>query len=300
MPYVADWQRINPKDFVDAASQGGSLGARLGALATDAEMQKERLASQAAIESARLGASQQESGARLAQAAKEEEMNRALREWELKQQLAQKGTALQSQNERAANALAEKEQYGEGVLGIRQATNDLRSQQLDNAKAAAEAKASKAPPLMHLAPGSRLFQTDKDGNLVDVTPKESGSAVPQGPGLWERAKNFFTPGPDPLFNSVEQFNPPLVTPSGVSAVAPSPAASAAPPLMYSGPTGTPEAVAADAAYMSPINTATSTAPTLTAAPTSQAIANSRFRKGQIVKQRGKTYEFDGQQWIEIK
>lgn len=196
MPYVAPWQTVNPKDFVQAASEGGSLGARLGALATDAEMQKERLASQAAIESARLGASQQESGARLAQAAKEEEMNRALREWELKQQLAQKGTALEAQNQRASSALAQRQQHGEGVLAIRQATNDLRSQQLENAKAAAEAKANAT---RYFKSGNRVLQASPEGVLIDVTPGGTkadelpsvlNDTTQGGPGVFARIKNY--------------------------------------------------------------------------------------------------------------
>lgn len=250
MPYVAPWQTVNPKDFVQAASEGGSLGARLGALATDAQMQKERLASQAAIESARAGAGQQESAARLAQAAKEDEMNRALREWELKQQLAQKGTALEAQNERAKNALAEKEQYGEGVLGIRQATNDLRSQQLENAKAAAEAKAN-AP--RYIKSKDRVLQVSPEGDLIDVTPGGAkadelpsvlNDATQGGPGVFSRIKNY-------LFGS---------------GVAP----------------------------------ATSPAPPLSTPPTSESVANSKFTKGQRVKQGGVIYEFDGARWNEVQ
>lgn len=223
---------------MQAASEGGSLGARLGALSTDAQMQKERLASQAAIESARLGASQQESGARLAQAAKEEEMNRALREWELKQQLAQKGTAIEAQNERAANALAEKQQYGEGVLGIRQATNDLRSQQLENAKAAAEAKAN-AP--RYIKSKDRVLQISPEGDLIDVTPGGAkADELAQGPGIFSRIGDWFSglTGNPPLIRAGEEFNPPLTLPGNLSEAAP-PIIPRSSPATITPPTPTP-------------------------------------------------------------
>jgi hypothetical protein len=124
MPYVPPWLQVSPKDFTQAAAEGGSLGARLGALATEAGMNRERIASSERENAARLFAAQAEAASRAKEQEKYHELARQTAQWELTQRLA-------SEEARARDALAERTMYGQGVLSNREEANRIRSEMND-------------------------------------------------------------------------------------------------------------------------------------------------------------------------
>lgn len=146
MPYVPPWLDVSPRDFVAAAQGGAKIGAELAGQGTEANIAAGRNAT--ALEEAQLrvnaeSASQQN-------AAQQAAADRALREWELKQQILHQTAALQgenqrnqntvdAENQRAAAALAERQQYGSSMLDVRREANRIAE---ERARAAATKPAS--------------------------------------------------------------------------------------------------------------------------------------------------------------
>ncbi len=167
MPYLPTWLQINPKDFTEAAAQGGSLGARLGALATEAGMQRERIASSERENAARVGAAQAEAAARLAAEAKSHELARQMQQWELTQRLA-------SEEARARDTLAERTMYGQGVLENRKDSNDIRQQLADIQR---EKLTSGVPKNPIRVLNGRVWEKNPDTDQWEaMTPAKTSSA----------------------------------------------------------------------------------------------------------------------------
>lgn len=140
MPYVPPWLDVSPRDFVNAAAAGGRLGAELAQMANERGIADSRNATalqEASMrENTALSGQQSENAlasARLAQLQKQQESERALREWEIQQQMTHGQNVIDAENQRAANALNEKTLYGNAMLGIRQTANDIAQQRADQA-----------------------------------------------------------------------------------------------------------------------------------------------------------------------
>lgn len=140
MPYVPPWLDVSPRDFVNAAAAGGRLGAELAQMANERGIADARNAT--ALQEASMrentalsqqGAESALAGARLSQAQKQADAERALREWEIQQQMMHGQNVIDAENTRAANALNEKQLYGNAMLGIRQTANDIAQQRVDQA-----------------------------------------------------------------------------------------------------------------------------------------------------------------------
>lgn len=140
MPVVIPpWLDINPRDFISAATAGGHLGSEIANRRTEAAIAGAR--NRAGLEEAQLRANVEMSGrageqalegARLQQAGSQQAAERALREWEVQQQIKHQQDALTAENDRAKNSLAERNQYGNSVLDIRREANRIAQERADN------------------------------------------------------------------------------------------------------------------------------------------------------------------------
>lgn len=138
MPYVPPWLDVSPRDFVQAATAGGRLGAELAQMANERSIAADRNAT--ALQEAQMRENTAMSGqqadaalanARLTQAQKQADAERALKEWEIQQQMAHGQNVIDAENQRAANALNEKTLYGNAMIGIRQQANEIAQQRAD-------------------------------------------------------------------------------------------------------------------------------------------------------------------------
>jgi hypothetical protein len=138
VPYVPPWLNVQPSDFVQAAQGGARIGAELAGQGTEANIAAAKNAT--SLQEAQMRENTAMSGqqadaalaqARLEQAAKQQQAEQVLRQWEIQQQIKHQQDALAAENQRAANALSERQQYGNSMLDIRRAANDIAQQRVD-------------------------------------------------------------------------------------------------------------------------------------------------------------------------
>jgi hypothetical protein len=172
-PYVPPWLQVSPRDFTQAAAEGGSLGARLGALATEAGMNRERIASSERENAARLAAAQAEAASRAKEQEKYHELARQTAQWELTQRLA-------SEEARARDALAERTMYGQGVLSNREEANRIRSEMNDIRERALD---NKTPKIDRIATKEPIWERNPDTGDWEQKTKGSGGAADELPSV---------------------------------------------------------------------------------------------------------------------
>jgi hypothetical protein len=141
MPYVPPWLDVSPRDFIAAAQGGAKIGAELAGQATEAGIASGRNAT--ALQEAQMRENTAMSGqqaesslaqARLDQAAKQQQAEQLLRQWEVEQQIKRQQDTVAAENQRAAAALAERQQYGNSMLDIRREANRISQQKADTAE----------------------------------------------------------------------------------------------------------------------------------------------------------------------
>lgn len=225
-PFLPTWLQVNPKDFTQAAAEGGSLGARLGALATEAGMNRERIASSERENAARLAAAQAEAESRSKEQDKYHELARQTAQWELTQRLA-------SEEQRARDALAERTMYGQGVLSnraesnrIRSEMNDIRERALDNKTPKIDARVTKDGIFERNPDTGQWEQKTHGGGAADELPSVLNDAAvkPSGFSLFHPSTWFShaTPAAAPAAAPVSELGAiPALTPA-TNAPAPSP------------------------------------------------------------------------------
>ncbi len=137
-PYVPPWLQISPESFVQAAQGGARIGAELAGQGTEANIAAGRNATALQEAQMRIAAESQSQDEASQRAAAE----RMLREWEIRQQILHQNAALQgenqrnqntvdAENQRAAAALAERQQYGGSMLDIRREANRIAQERAD-------------------------------------------------------------------------------------------------------------------------------------------------------------------------
>lgn len=138
MAVIPPWLNVEPAQFVQAAASGARIGAELAGQQNEANIATGRNATALQEAQMRVNAeqsAQQEEAQRAAQ-------ERALREWEMRQQILHQSAQLQGENQRsqnaldaenarAANALAERQQYGNSMLDIRREANRIAQERVD-------------------------------------------------------------------------------------------------------------------------------------------------------------------------
>lgn len=141
MPYVPPWLNVEPAQFVQAAQAGARIGAELAGQASERGIASARNATALQESQMREGtalsgqqAEQALANARLQQIAQQQAQERALREWEVRQQIKRQQDTIAAENERAANALAERKGYGQSMLDIRREANRIAQQKADAAE----------------------------------------------------------------------------------------------------------------------------------------------------------------------
>jgi chorismate mutase len=154
--YVPPWLQISPESFVQAAQNGARIGAELAGQGTEANIAAGRNATALQEAQIRTGAEQSALDEQSQRAAQE----RALREWETRQQIIHQSAQIDAENqrnqntvtgantragnlldlrrqeidaanERAASALAERQKYGDSVLDIRREANRIAQERVD-------------------------------------------------------------------------------------------------------------------------------------------------------------------------
>lgn len=139
--YLPPWLDINSRDFLAAAQGGARIGAELAGQASERGIASARNATD--LQEAQMRENTAMSGqqaeaalaqARLEQAAKQQQAEQLLRQWEVQQQIKRQQDMIAGQNERAANALAERQNYGNSMLDIRREANRIAQQRADAAE----------------------------------------------------------------------------------------------------------------------------------------------------------------------
>jgi len=183
MPYVPPWLNVQPSDFVQAAQAGARIGTQLSEIATGAQSRREALRSSERENAARIAAQQSMAAAHAAETARQNEAARRLREFEERNRIQLAQRALESQNERAAQALDATKAYHAGTLAARAEANDIAQQRADAyaAKGPAGSGITHMDPLdSHLLTDAlmrrRAAQSDLAKAAEDIT---SGGEVPK-------------------------------------------------------------------------------------------------------------------------
>lgn len=145
MAYVPPWLNIEPSQFVQAAAAGGRLGAQLAQIASERAASSERNATQLSEAQMRNATEQQLGSQRLSAEQQQQQAANALRQWEIQQQMAHNQSVIDAENQRnqatigaentrAANALTEKQNYGNKMIDIREEANRIAQERADAAK----------------------------------------------------------------------------------------------------------------------------------------------------------------------
>lgn len=142
MAYVPPWLNVEPAQFVQAAQAGARIGAELAGQATERGIASDRNAT--ALQEAQMRENTAMSGqqaeaalaqARMEQAAKQNQAEQILRQWEVQQQIKRQQDTIDAENQRAANALAERTNYGNSMLDIRREANRIAQEKADTSAA---------------------------------------------------------------------------------------------------------------------------------------------------------------------
>lgn len=150
MPYVPPWLDVSPRDFVAAAQGGARIGAELAGQGTEANIAAGRNAT--ALEEAQLRANTELSGQQVSSQNAAQE--KALREWEMRQQILHQAAQIQAENERNQNTVTGANQRAGGLL-------DLRKQEIDAANTRAAAALAERQKY-----GDSMLDIRREGNRI--------------------------------------------------------------------------------------------------------------------------------------